>query len=506
MTSPPPLGAISSGIRYQVRFFWRHALPMLYPTPVVRKVVLEHREVDAVDDVVVYYVLPGINERGSRVAVDFHQLKYHVAQTGAVDHESVVDPAWTGTRLCMLKRLADAWLEVTKQEPRARLSLVTNWAWDPRSPVARLLRDGGWLSDEFLSKGDGTEIGNIRQRWRDATGLSATDFPGFVRTLRFSTSAVSLDDAEMWLNDRCQLAGLVPVGVGIDHSPYDDLGARFIESGRTEHSPESLSAIVREQGLVATKRLPYRSTYAVRSFSRFVHAPETDGACVVDLTDLFEERHVRSGTSWITNIPKRLKESLAPLGSLEAPIHLALDTHLSIAWYVGTLLDAKFDKPLLLRQRVKGKGVELWDISVPRMPEGGATWRILSSETAHKGSEMAVVVSVTHSALADATRHIKDSLPDVVHVVNAELSQLGPQALVDGGHARWLADDLIRALGSKVAELRPKRLHIFPACPASLMFLLGQESRVLGATTLYEFDFGSPERRYNAGVSTGAER
>jgi hypothetical protein len=133
MSSPPPLGAISSGIRYQVRFFWRQALPMLFPKPVVRQVVLEHRDVDVVDDVVVCYVSPGINDRGSKVTVDFHQLKYHVAQSGAVDHESIVDPAWTGTRVCILKRLADAWTDVTEDEPSARLTLVTIWAWDPRA-------------------------------------------------------------------------------------------------------------------------------------------------------------------------------------------------------------------------------------------------------------------------------------------------------------------------------------------------------------------------------------
>jgi hypothetical protein len=50
MASPPPLGAVSAGIRYQVRFFWRHALPMLYANPTVSKVVVEHRGVDAVDE------------------------------------------------------------------------------------------------------------------------------------------------------------------------------------------------------------------------------------------------------------------------------------------------------------------------------------------------------------------------------------------------------------------------------------------------------------------------
>ncbi len=47
--TPPPIGATSAGLRYQVRCFWWHALPMLYDTHVA-KVVVEHRDIDALDD------------------------------------------------------------------------------------------------------------------------------------------------------------------------------------------------------------------------------------------------------------------------------------------------------------------------------------------------------------------------------------------------------------------------------------------------------------------------
>jgi hypothetical protein len=475
---------------------------MLFPNPLVRRVVLEHREVDAVDDVVVYYQSPGVNDRGSKVAVDFHQLKYHVAHIGAVDHEKVIDPDWTGTRYSLLQRLAQAWTEIRSNEPQARLSLVTNWAWDPASPIAPLLRDGGRLSDELFSKGGRSTVGKIRKRWQDATGLSEAEFKVFASVLRFSTSAVSSDDAESWLNDRCQLAGLVPLDAGADHSPYDDLGARFIETGRTEHTPESLRSVVVEQGLVAKKEPPYRSTYAVRSFSRFAHVPQTDGACVVDLTDLFRGRQALSPESWITEIPRRLEASLAQVESLEAPVHVALDAHLSVAWFAGTLLDAKVGKQLILRQRVKGKGIELWDVSTPQVADGSERWKLSLSTAAQAGAELALAISVTHSALADAARFVTASLPGVARILHAELPHLGPRALKDGPHARLLADELVRALTATVAELRPKRLHVFPACPASLMFLLGQEARVLGPTTVYEFAFGAADRQYTAGVST----
>jgi hypothetical protein len=499
-TSPPPLGAISAGIRYQVRFFWRHALDMLLPAPRVSRVVLEHRGIDAVDDVVVYYNPPGVNDRGSLVTVDFHQLKFHVAQTGAVDHDALVDPTWTGTKLAMLKRLADAWVTLVEEHPGARLSLVTNWPWNPSSPLAPLIRDGGCLKDDFWAFGPRSKVGKIRARWQEACGLDSADFVDFMKALRLSTSAVSQEDAELWLADRCQLAGLRPIAPGADHSPYDDLGQRFIESGRTEHTPESLRALVEQQDLVAEKDPPFRTTFAVRSFTRFAHVPETDGACVVDLTDLFDGRVPRTPDAWAGPIRERLEDSVTTVAALAQPVHVALDAHLSIAWYVGYMLDPKAGVCALLRQRIKGKGVELWDVAVPRRPEFAPTWTITTDIAG--GDDVAVVISVTHSGLTDATRHVRESLPSVGPIIHAALPELGPQAVKDGSHARWLADELIRLVGIKTAEMRPKRVHVFPACPASLAFLLGQGTRVLGPTTVYEFDFGSAGRAYRPGMTT----
>lgn len=498
--SNPSLGAISGGIRYQVRFFWRHALSMLVPDPRVAKVVLESHGAGAVDDVVVYYTAPGVNERGSVVTVDFHQLKFHVAKTGAVDHEAVIDPSWTGTKEPMLKRLASAWDTIRGTHPAGRLSLVTNWPWDTASPIAGLIRDGGRLKDDFLTVGPRSNVGKIRKRWQETTGLSDSDFAAFVKALRFSTSAVSQDDAELWLQDKCQLAGLRPIAHGTDHSPYDDLGARFIESGRTEHTPESLRAIVEQQGLVLEREPPFRSTFAVRSFTRFAHVPETDGARVVDLTDMFDGRMPSDASAWDSTIRDRLDGSVAQVEALPQPVYVALDAHLSIAWYVGYMLDPKSGISLTLRQRVKGKGIELWDVSVARRPDKATSWELTSDEA--PGEELAVAISVTHSGLADAKRYVRESLPTVGNIVHARLPELGPQAIQDGAHARWLADDLIRLLAEQTAQLRPKHVHVFPACPASLAFLLGQEARVLGPATIYEFDFGSATREYRPGMTT----
>lgn len=473
---------------------------MLYGT-FVTKVVVEHRSVDAVDDVVVYYAPPGLNENGTTVAVDFYQVKFHVAQTGAVDHNAVIDPGWTGTKQSLLDRFCGAWKEIRALHPTARLNLVTNWPWDPTSPLASLIRDGGRLDDKFFQAGPASKVGRVRVKWQAACGLPDNEFIAFVKSLRFSTSAVSQSDAEAWLRDRCQLAGLVPIDTGVDWSPYDDLGKRLIESGRTEHTPESLRRLVSEQRLVQASSPPFKSTFAVRSFRRFGHVPATDGACVVDLTDLFTGRWPTSENSWSGEICQRLEICLPSIQMLGQPVYLALDAHLSIAWYVGYLLDSKAGIAVVLRQPIKGKGVELWDVSEPRRPACAAGWTS-TLEKVGAGHDLAVVASVTHSALTDAKAFIMAELPTVGSILYVALPELGPHVVQDGGHARWIADELVRAVGVQVAELRPERVHMFPACPASLMFLIGQEARALGPTTVYEYAFGHASRAYRPGMTT----
>jgi len=60
----------------------------------------------------------------------------------------------------------------------------------------------------FLTCGSNTRVGKIRRCWQEICGApSAEAFAGFLRALRFQTSALSLADTEAWLRDRCRLAG-----------------------------------------------------------------------------------------------------------------------------------------------------------------------------------------------------------------------------------------------------------------------------------------------------------
>ena len=485
----PALSAAQEGTRYQYRFFWRMALPMLYlrTPPHVEKVVMEHRGVDAVDDVVVYWSAPGLSDGGKFVRIDYYQIKFHVALGRCVSAENLIQPGWTGTKHSLLWAFAASWKSLRQKQPDIRLTLVTNWAWCASDPIGQLIRDSGKLHESFFTVGSGSAVRRTRDAWRAHLSLLTDDeFNEFVDSLRLCVQAVSQSEAGQWLADRCQLAGLQPPDLTTNHSPYDDLAGRLLADGRREFTREELERVVNEEKLNAGPVLPFQSTCAIRSFRRYAHEPRTDAALVIDVTSMFEGRRLIDPKGWPA-IRAKLDDQLRAVESLPTPVQVALDTHLSIGWYAGFVLNSKAGIPILLRQKSYG-GVVLWETTGTNRITSDS-W-LVSTESVGEGPELAVAISVTHDVSADVRSQIMALAPKVGSIVNLRVPELGPGSIQSGGHACRLADDLVRTVRELAHGDRGRRTHVFAACPVSFAFLLGQRSAAIGPITIYEYDFG----------------
>lgn len=466
--------------------------------PRVERVVMEHTGVDAVDDVVVYHSAPGVKDVGRLVRIEYFQLKFHVSQAGSVSSADLINPSWAGTKRSLLSRFAESWQELRKDEPEIRLTLVTNWAWLATDPLKPLIRDSGMLDDKFFTDGPGTAVGRVRTAWREELSfLDGAEFALFVRHLRLAPGSLCQRESEEWLADRCQLAGLVPPNLAENHSAYDDLAGQLLAQGRREFTPQSLREIVRQENLIHLSSPPFASTCAVRSFRRFAHAPELDSAVVVDLTDLFAGRNPIAGDVWPTLVPARLEAALGSIAALPSPVQLALDAHLSIGWYMGTLLDPKAGISVVLRQKGLGR-VELWDVSVPR-PDPTQGWRF-TKEPVGGGTDIALALSITHDVAPEVRIHAAD-IPAIGTLLNCAVGPPGSAAIRDGGHARWLVDELVREVRRLALERGASRVHVFAAGPVSIAFLLGQQSAAIGPVTMYEYDFGRT-KTYHPAMAT----
>ena len=243
------------------------------------------------------------------------------------------------------------------------------------------------------------------------------------------------------------------------------------------------------------------SLVVVRSFTPRVPDPSGLALPPLDLIDLFNGRYPSHADVWSRDIPQRLAAFLPALADLPQPLLLALQTHLSIGWYLGTLLNPKRGFNVNVSQRTNA-GEIVWDLARAQPPNDDRGW-LLTEEPLNLGQDLALVVSVTHDARLDAKRAIDTLALPIGRLAHAGLQQPGPDAVVDGGHARWLADALAMQVRELVVADSPRRLHVFAACPVGLMLLLGQRADAWCPTTVYEFAFEDGSRSYYPGMASG---
>ena len=492
---PPALGAISGGVRYQLRLFWLHALGMISSGGIDR-VDMEHDEAEGVDDLAVFYSPPGRNHVGRLIDADFFQSKFHVAHNEAIDHKFFTDATRTRTRRPLIARMAETGVQQRVAYPRHRITFLTNWAWDPRDPFRKLIRESGNVDLRLLTSTPRSKLGSIRAALQGATGLDDGRFAEFLESLRFQVPWGAQWQVEERLRDLMDRAGLQVPAPDHECVALEDLGARFLESGRKGWTGTTLRAVLAQEGLFAppTRRAPVA---AVRSFSRLAGLDMPPGAVDVDLTDLFDGRTPRSAAVWSETIPERLAARLGEVAKLEQPVELALDCHLSVAWHLGTLLDAKSGVRVALRQKGLDRGVEVWNPS--GRADGQDEWVLAAVRDG--GTELAIAVSITHDIAADVERALPDLGLGSARLVSATVRKPGSDAIADGSHAAVLASELVARLRGHAAAGATTRVHFFMAAPVSFAFLLGQRSAVLGPITAYEFDFNA-SRTYAPGMSS----
>ena len=278
-----------------------------------------------------------------------------------------------------------------------------------------------------------------------------------------------------------------------------------LNEGKTrEHYASRLGAL---QSLLPSPQSPAvaepspGSLVVVRSFTTRVPDPAGLALPPLDLTDLFNGRYPSHEDVWSLDIPQRVAAFWPALAYLPQPLVFALQTHLSIGWYLGTLLNPKRGFKVNVSQRTNA-GEIVWDLARAQPPNANEGW-LVTVEPLNRGQDLALVVSVTHDARVDAKRVIDTLALPIGRLAHASLTEPGPDAVVDGGHARWLADALARQVRELVVVDSPRRLHVFAACPVGLMLLFGQRADAWGPTTVYEFAFEDGSRSYFPGMASG---
>ena len=484
------------GDNYQARIFWENALNLLDKTSCVVEVTFEADGPKAFDDVVVKYDPPVVRSGPDRVAAEYHQVKWHVDSGGRFGFEDFVDPAFIGAQtVSLLERLKQA-----KQSSGngSRFAFITTYRVKDGDQLAELIsgHDKSLLLERlFDGTTDKSRMGKVRKLWREHLTLASDDELRLVlEGLRVVEGHRTLEELRSQINLRAQVVGMLAYGDASSDFRYDELARQLKARGLNSFTRATLEQLCRDEGLFATPQADDDRflSVAVRSF--LGPAADIVGATPENtllLTDDFRQRYLRDDLDWQTDIRPKVETFLRDaVARSSGRLRLILDAHASIAFLAGASLDLKsgVDAELVQKGRV---GSRLWRADDG---SGGESLEVTVHDLGKSGHEIAVAIGISQATEGQTRDYVASHLPDVGRLVTFALpTGPGQRNVAGGGHAATLAEQMSNVIRGLKAD-PDAVVHIFAACPNSVLFFMGQQHQGIAPCVVYEFDF---DRRGN---------
>jgi hypothetical protein len=412
----------------------------------------------------------------------------------------LIDPAFSNAQtISLLQRAHAAQTAHAPQGRGVRFRLVTNWRLLATDPLSRLVLSQTHALDlARLYEGatSASMMGKVRDAWAGHLGISHDELAHVARTLAITQRLESGNDFRERLNDRFALVGMQQVPLSQTGFPYDDLIMKLHAQGRNEFDRESFRDLCNDEKLL-DKKSGSPSTLGVRSFMHPIDDLEARTDKSINLVPHFDGRYIRDPSKWRSHVFPELRDFIISAARGQDELRVVLDTHVSLAFGVGAILNAKSGKKIEIEQRAGGR--QIWSEADK---EVSASWPKLTiaHEPVHAGAaDVAVSVGLTHDT-SKAVRDFAGSLPSVGELL-VVAPEGGPsnQSVKSGSHAFQLAEALtatIRATGNG-----SRRVHLFIAGPNAFAFFLGQNQPAIGMVTVYEWDFdGLRDRNYSVGL------
>lgn len=481
------IAARRNGDEYQARVFWLKLLE-LRTNDYVKSVTLESDRVSFVDDVVVSYREP-INDQvtGKReVVCDFFQCKYHMTQHGAFTHENLIDPKFINNQNSMLKRLYDAYVELSEElHPDAcRLYIFSNWHWANHDALAKHLHEET-IRPTFYENGPRSVVGQVRSKFAGHLSISEKELRAFLNTVRF-TLGKNLVDLARDMEPRLKLAGLKPIDPTVTHIPYDSLPWELFAQGRNSFDKAGFYQLIHEEKLIAPSATEH-SEISIQSFAQFARRPTDLQVAHLDLLPLFDRRFPITDADWKKEIPEEISAFMLDekLMDVPQPIHLFFDCHLSIAFFAGHLVSPKHRIQIIPTQKNRSD-YTLWEQSTPDTDTD--LWMF---QTIGKIDEEVILeISVTHDIQKQLQSYLlTQGYSELPHIQVAPIGGVGSHAVSGGPHAWQLGYQLAEQLREKFPDTC-QTVHLFFAGPVALAYILGHTLRhITPNIQLYEYDF-----------------
>lgn len=241
--------------------------------------------------------------------------------------------------------------------------------------------------------------------------------------------------------------------------------------------------------LVADKYAPKRISIGVTSFPRGAVHIKDETMCL-SLLDKFDGRNLKDGYDWNSDIYPELTGFLTSNTNNRNAYKIYLDTHASLAFAAGRILDSKSGINIFPMQKTVTNGIALWDLKLSNKTNY-SNWDISHEMFQENQSDSALILNITRNIYDHVLEYIKESNLSIGRIINCTLDEIGATnfSIQDGNHAAALANSVYKAIAQRTTVERRATLHIFAAAPNAFMFFLGQTSLGFGKCVLYEYDF-----------------
>ncbi|AIS32355.1 hypothetical protein BRM9_1541 [Methanobacterium formicicum] len=498
------INARDQGDDYQRLFFWFYALKMFYPHTGVEKVVYESDNVKSFDDIVVYYKedKPCLDSAHNPINIDFFQVKFHVTNDNAFTWDGLMDPKLINAKsVSIMERLRNA--QKTYNRNGVRFILVSPWTVNPNDNLSKIVsnRENEIRIDKLFDGRPRTKMAKMRQKMIKHLGISTDDeLERILLPFRIWHSSFSSERLMELINFELLYLGFKPIENNSVLNPYLNLIKQWSLDGISEFTKEFIIEECKREGLYLGNKSS-DSEYidvGIRSFYRRAENMQDETEDMLCLLKFFNERYIKDDYFWNTDIFGEINDFTIKLIP-ENKYRLHLDTHLSIAFVAGYLLDSKSGINICPVQKTL-IGIEDWCLE----EDSNKGYTELKDEEIYLSKEkkdVALALGLTHDILHDVEEYIKDQEIDISKIIYCNVGgKSGHDVIKDAKHAKNLAGRVSTVLKERrdIKERRNK-LHVFAACPVSFMFYLGKLSRSFGKVILYENDLeGNSDMMYSA--------
>jgi hypothetical protein len=491
------VNARRDGDTFQARIFWLKAAKLLDDEGNVVRVGFESGP-KGFDDVWVEYDQRNapLDQYGQSLAIERLQCKWH-AGLGVYTHIDLTRPEYiNATTKSLLQRAYGAFDVDRTARKRSRIKLVTNHRVDQADVLHGLIRSRSHtlkVDELFAGKTDRSATGKLRKVWREHLGVDDDELKALCATLGFSHTGESLDDLRERLDEACRAFGLRRVEPRASGTIYDDTVFQWASQGRLDFDRKSFREACAREGFLAdqTKKLVI---FGVKSFEHAFDRLEDRCERVLNLVSEFDDRFIRDATAWQSTLQPALSQFLREIAVSSGPrLRIALDTHATLAFAAGAVLNAKSGRLVEIEQRTPDRKVWASDDAAPA-PDW-PSWEFATYEIARNGDGIALAVGLTHDVEAKVREFVENKLHSVRKLLVAKPHGGPSQRVVrSGAHASLLAEALaaqIKREREGQLEFGEDRVHLFIAGPNGFTFYLGQHIESFKPVTLYEFDFES---------------